>query len=182
MRCVSLVFVLLLSIYAARAVEVAPLSRQVMIISKILSYSKKIAKESGELRLGILGDRNNFVSRTLQKTMFESIKENEEARVEQRKIVPVLVDISKLSSANVHVLYITPGMKKHLERIVAHSRDKKILTISGVSEHLDKGVSIGILPKDDAYQIVLNLTGAEQEDAEFDAALHKLAKTMRSSR
>jgi hypothetical protein len=84
-------------------------------------------------------------------------------------------------SAKVHVLYITPGMKKHLAKIVAHSRDKKIITISGVAEHLDKGVSIGILPKDDAYQIVLNLTGAEQEDAEFDAALHKLAKTMRSS-
>jgi hypothetical protein len=73
-------------------------------------------------------------------------------------------------------------MKKHLEKIVVHSRDKKILTISGVAEHLDKGVSIGILPKGNAYQIVLNLTGADQEEVEFDAALHKLAKTMRSQR
>jgi ABC-type Zn2+ transport system substrate-binding protein/surface adhesin len=114
--------------------------------------------------------------------MFESIKENEKARVGQRKIVPVMVDIRKLKTAEVHVLYITPGTKTHLKKIVEHSREKKVLTISGVAEHLEQGVSIGILPKGDAYQIVLNLTGAEQEEAEFDAALHKLAKTMRSPR
>jgi hypothetical protein len=180
MRYLSIVVVLLLSISAARAVEVAPLSRQVMILTKVLSHSNKIVSETEDLQFGILGDRNDFVSKTLQKTMFESVKENEKARVGQRKIVPVMVDIRKLKTAEVHVIYITPGMKKHLKKIVEHSRDKKILTISGVAEHLDKGVSIGILPKGDAYQIVLNLTGADQEEVEFDAALHKLAKTMRS--
>lgn len=182
MRCVSIVVIVLLSIAAARAVEVAPLSRQVMILTKVLSHSKKISGKSGDLQFGILGDRNDFVSKTLQKTMFESIRENDKARVGPRKIVPVMVDIRKLKSAKVDVLYITPGMKKHLEKIVEHSRDKKILTISGVADHLDKGVSIGILPKDDAYQIVLNLTGADLEEVEFGPALHKLAKVMRSQR
>jgi len=180
MRYVSLVVVMLFLSASAQPVEVAPLSRQVLILTKVLSHSEKITKETGDLRFGILGDKNDFVSRTLQKTMFESIKENQKARVGQRKIAPVLVDISKLQSAKVHVLYVTPGMKKHLEKIITHSRKKKILTISGVAEHLEKGVSIGILPKDKAYQIVLNLTGAEQEEAQFDSALHKLAKTMRS--
>jgi len=181
MRCVLAMVVLLLP-FTARPVEVAPLSRQVMILAKVLSYSKKISIDTGDLRFGILGDKNDFVSKTLQKTMFESVKENEKARVGQRKIVPVMVDIRKLKTAEVHVLYITPGTKKHLKKIVEYSREKKILTISGVAEHLDQGVSIGILPKGDAYQIVLNLTGAEGEGADFDAALHQLAKTMRSQR
>ena len=182
MRYVAIFLILVLAIAAARAVEVAPLSRQVMILTKVLSHAKKIASESGELQFGILGDQNDFVSRTLQKTMYESVKENDKARVGERVIVPVMVDIRKLKTAKVEVLYITPGMNKHIEKIVAHTREKNILTISGVAEHLDKGVSIGILPKDDAYQIVLNLTGTEQEEVEFESALHKLAKTMRSSR
>lgn len=180
MRYVSVVVILLFLFTTARSVEVAPLSRQVMILTKVLSHAKKISGKSGDLQFGILGDKNDFVSKTLQKTMYESIKENDEARVGQRKIVPIMVDIRKLKTAEVDVLYITPGMKKHLKKIVEHSRDKKILTISGVADHLDKGVSIGILPKGDAYQIVLNLTGADLEEVEFDKTLHKLAKTMRS--
>lgn len=182
MRYVSTVVIVLLSISFSRAVEVAPLSRQVLILTKVLSHSKKISGKSGNLQFGILGDRNDFVSKTLQKTMYESIKENDKAQVGPRKIVPVMVDISRLKSAKVDVLYITPGMKKHLDKIVAYSRDKRVLTISGVADHLDKGVSVGILPKGDAYQIVLNLTGADQEEVDFDAALHKLAKIMRSER
>jgi hypothetical protein len=180
MRYVSIVVILLLLFSTARSVEVAPLSRQVMILTKVLSHSKNITGKSGDLQFGILGDQNDFVSKTLQKTMYESIKENDKARVGERVIIPVMVDIRKLKSAKVHVLYITPGMKKHLKKIVKYSRDKKVLTISGVAEHLDKGVSIGILPKGDAYQIVLNLTGADMEEVEFDPALHKLAKIMRS--
>jgi hypothetical protein len=182
MRCLWIVVILLLACATVLSVEVAPLSRQVMILTKVLSYAKKISSDSGDLLFGIVGDKNDFVSKTLQKTMFESVKENEEARVGQREIVPVMVDVRKLKTAAVHVLYVTPGTKKYLERIVAYSRNKKILTISGVAEHLDKGISVGILPKGDAYQIVLNLTGAEQEEVEFDSALHKLAKTMRSPR
>ena len=183
MRILSVVIaVLFLSLTPARPVEVAPLKRQVLILTNILSHAKKIASESGDLLFGIVGDKNDFVSNTLQKTLFESVKENRQALVGKRKIVPVLVDIRKLKSAQVHVLYVTPGLKKHVEKIVSFSRDKNILTITGVAEHLDGGVSIGILPKDDAYQIVLNLTGAEQEEVEFDSALHKLAKTMRSPR
>jgi hypothetical protein len=172
--------VLLIPFDAVRPVEVAPLKRQVLILTNILSHAKKIADETGDLLFGIVGDKDDFVSKTLQKTLFESVKEDKQALVGKRKIIPVMVDIRKLNSANVHVLYVTPGLKQHMEKIVAFSRGKKILTITGVADHLDGGVTIGILPKDDAYQIVLNLTGAEQEGVEFDSALHKLAKTMRS--
>ena len=183
MRTAFVVFLVLLVPFAAvRPVEVAPLKRQVLILTNVLSYAKKIVNDNGDMLFGIVGDKNDFVSKTLQKTLFESVKENRQALVGKRKIVPVLVDIRKLKSAQVHVLYVTPGLKKHVEKIVSFSRDKNILTITGVAEHLDGGVSIGILPKDDAYQIVLNLTGAEQEEVEFDSALHKLAKTMRSPR
>jgi hypothetical protein len=178
-KAIFVIFFLLLPLAAVRPVEVAPLKRQVMILSNVLSYSKKIASETGDLMFGIAGDRENFVSRTLQKTMFESIKEEQKAQVGKRKIVPVMLDVRKLDSTKVDVIYVTPGLKK-VDKIVSFARSKKILTITGVAEHLDAGVTIGILPKDDAYQIILNLTGAEQEEVEFDSALHKLAKTMRS--
>ena len=66
-----------------------------------------------------------------------------------------------------------------MEKITNLSRDKKILTLTGVPDYVDSGLTVGIGTKGRKPRIIINLLAAKAEGADFSSGLLNLAKVVK---
>ncbi len=160
-----------------------PVEIQVPIFFKILTFDRNLEKRSGKkLTIGIvhqsgykefLNAKNKFIE-TLNKTSIKKLKDIPVS------LVPIDVDNSDLedfvSKNEVSALYIAPLRAYNTEDIIKVIQNKKIVTMTGVIEQINSGVSIGIGSKGDKPLIIINLRSAKLEGVDFSSQLLKLAK------
>ncbi len=160
-----------------------PVEVQVPIFFKILTFDRNLEKRSGKkLTIGIvhqsgykesLNAKNKFIE-TLNKTSIKKVKDIPVS------LVPIDVDNNDLedfvSKNEVSALYIAPLRAYNIENIIKVSQNKKIVTMTGVIEQINSGISIGIGTKGDKPLIIINLRSAKLEGVDFSSQLLKLAK------
>jgi hypothetical protein len=73
------------------------------------------------------------------------------------------------------LIYVAPLRAYDVTKISNLSKKLKILTLTGVNEYIDFGLSITIGVKGDKPQIIINLPSAKAEGADFSSQLLKLA-------
>ena len=92
-----------------------------------------------------------------------------------------LEEVAALDSLReVDVLYITPLRAVNVEQVTAFSRKYHILTFTGVPDYMapSSGASVGVELKGGRPQIVINLSAAKAEGADFSSQLLKLARVV----
>ena len=164
----------------ASAAEAVPYNLQSKILIKVLTYERTLGSEAGELIIGILGNPSSNESVAAQNAMFNAIKDIGPFTIQKRPTT--VVKLSDPAEKRIHVLYITPGVEDRLSEVVLYARDHGILTVSGESSYMDKGISLGILPYMDqkkGTRIVISLKATKAEGADFASRLLRLATVLK---
>lgn len=162
---------------------------QIPILFKILTYDRNFEKKVEEkLVIGILYDSRNFYSEKI-KDEFSTVLDSLSAKTIKR-IPFTFVDLNYNSQESleyfielkgINAFYLAPGGQKHLKSIIQISQKSKILTTTGITDYIKKGISLGIGLKENKPEIWINLDSAKAEGSDFDANFLKLCKIIRKS-
>lgn len=80
------------------------------------------------------------------------------------------------------VFYVTPMRGADIEQIVRIARARQIRTMSGLTEYLLIGLSVGIGVRNDRPRIMINLDAAKAEGAAYQAQLLQMAEIVKTGR
>jgi hypothetical protein len=185
----ALGLVLALCAGVAAAAEPMPLrpDLQVPLLLKILTYDRHFEQKAGrELSIGISYAPEDPESKAAAEQILQTLYRFRDKTVKTLPIRYHLLEYTgadklqrSISERGVSVLYVAPGMSRHLEGLVTVSQGRDITTVTGVPDYVRRGISVGIGLADDRPQIVINQTSARAEGSEFDASLLRIATVVK---
>ncbi len=169
----------------AQTMEI-PVKNQFSLFAKILTYDRNFKNRSSkQIVLGIIYQRT-FRSSSAAKDEIISILEAPEGNVLGE--IPLryeLIDVStvidlreSIDRLNINIIYVTPLRAFSLDRISEITQSKKILTLTGVSQYAEEGLAVSIGIKNDRPQIIINLSSAKAEGADFSSNFLKLTRVI----
>ncbi|OQX28128.1 MAG: hypothetical protein BWK80_01595 [Desulfobacteraceae bacterium IS3] len=101
---------------------------------------------------------------------------------EMKKAVGRAIGASKLTEVNESpdlpsskpsVIYI--GNPEKFDKVKTYSSENKVLTITGIPELVEKGVTLGIASFDGKPKILLNISASESEGVNWNPAIMKIS-------
>lgn len=175
-----------LSTFISQAQDMAvPVEIQYPLFLKILTFDRNLKTRVGkEIIIGIVYQGKFRSSLKTKDELVDVIKKSSIKNVHDIPIKQVSINIdendleSTASKLEIDVLYITPIRAVDIESITKLSRNKKIVTLTGVTDYVKAGISVVIDVKDNQPQIVINLPGAKDEGVDFSSQLLRLSKVI----
>lgn len=163
-----------------------PVKVQFPLFLKILVFDRNLKERVGnEIVVGIVYQRKFKRSLKTRDEFVDVMKKSPIKKVEDIPIRQVSIDVdevdldSAVSKNKVDILYIAPVRALEMEKITNLSRDKKILTLTGVPDYVDSGLTVGIGTKGRKPRIIINLPAAKAEGVDFSSGLLNLAKVVK---
>lgn len=189
MKIISLAIIsafLWIWIGTVRAQEMAvPVEVQIPLFLKILTFDRNLKKRVGdEIVIGIVYQRKFKRSRMVKDQVVDVIGESSLWKVADIPVRQVSIDLdtvdlgSAVSKNEIDILYITPMRALGMEKIADITRAKKIMTLTGVPDYVESRLAVGIGIKGRKPWIIINLSAARAEGADFSSQLLKLAKVI----
>jgi len=162
-----------------------PIETQFPIFLKILTFDRNFQQRAKDgLNMLIVYQKKFRTSFLASQEINEVLRKMDINRVENIPIIYNFIDIDEvdLSSAitrgKINMIYICPLRGISLESIISLTRNKGILSFTGIPEYVVTGISIGLELKGEKTQILINLTAAKAERADFSSQLLKLCKVI----
>lgn len=164
-----------------------PVSLQYPILLKTLSFDRNLKARSGDaIVLGILYQGRYRRSLDVKDEMVNIANESAMRSVEGLPIRVVPMDYSdaamleeQISGKGINTLYVAPLRAADLTTISVLTRKHKVLTLTGVPEYVERGLSIGVVIKGGRPSLFVNLHASREEGANLDSQLLNLARTIR---
>jgi len=161
-----------------------PVNLQLPLFTKILTFDKNLAPHGNDsLRIAIVYQK---LYRYSDNTQQEFLNVVEMLELRQIKGIPVVfmsydlqttIELRKyFSEQKIDIIYIAPLRAAPVSEITEISRDLNILSLSGVTDYMKQGVSVGLDIKGDKPEILINQTNSKQESADFSSRLLNLVK------
>lgn len=159
-----------------------PVNLQAALMLKATKYDrafeKKISSPENKLYIGI-AYQQKFRKSILNKEEFELELEKIgfSAKIE---IVELVIDqdgnlISDENIDKIGIIYITPMRGIQIKKILDLSKDHQILTVTGILDYADAGVTMSFDLVKDRPKFVINRISAADEGCDFSSQLLKLA-------
>lgn len=160
---------MLLSLLAGPAdcqVQNAPPSVAAALTIKLAAFYKNIDTD-GDVSVYVMGSPQ--VAAELEKGIGTAIGPSRLARVFSGEEVP---------GQKPSILFV--GKQVNLDKALAYSRARKILTVTGLPDLVGRGVTLGIgVGNDGKTRVILNLESAVEENVSWNPAIMKIARTVR---
>jgi hypothetical protein len=164
-----------------------PARDQFPFFLKILSFERNLKCHGGkEMAMGILYDAGFDRSLRAKREMEQAVQRAQVKRSRDPSVHCVPIEVTRetdlgraLARAGVRILYIAPVPASCMKEVTKVSRSQQVLTLTGVPEYAESGVSVAISKKGPRPSIIINLVAARAEGADFDSRLLKLAKIVR---
>ncbi len=179
------VFVVLLFSSAHSQTMDIPVETQFPIFMKILTYDRNLQQRGKDgLNILIVYQKNFRTSFLTQETIKEVLRKININKVENISIKFSYLDIdefslqSEISRDKINAIYLCPLRGVSLESITSITRDRGVLSFTGISDYVESGIAIGFKLKSERTQIIINLTAAKAERADFSSQLLKLCKVI----
>lgn len=165
---------------------VVPMNVQVPLLLKILRFNRtQQFKTADELVIGIVYQGKFRTSLNLKDEFMKEIGNSSSAKYYHKPIRCLPIDLGDagdlteaMAGVNVDVLYVTPLRAVAMETIAGVSRAKKIVTLTGVPDYVEAGLAVGTDAKGGKPLIVINVTAAKAEGADFSSQLLKMSKVI----
>ena len=166
-----------------------PLDLQAKLLLKILTFDRNLEKRADSaVVVGIVYNPENTDSKKAKSEFSKALEKYSDKKVKGLPVSQIGLKYSSwaglldnIKSYNVSVLYVTSGNSDNLKGVLKASRADSVLTVTGVPKYVEEGVSIGFGLKENKPEIIVNLSSAEAEGADFSSQLLKLAKVIKSS-
>ena len=161
-----------------------PMDVQYPLFLKILAFDRELPKRAGtEIVIGLLYQERVRQSWLAKDEFMRAVQKSSIKKIHDRpvRVVPIAYDrITSLSEAlaerEIDVLYVAPLRATDLKEIVREVRRQKIMTLTGVPEYVEAGLSVGLALEGDSPEILVNLAASKAEGANFHAQLLRLAR------
>ncbi len=168
----------------AQGMEI-PAKIQISIFLKTLSFDRKLSERSGdELNMLIIYQGNYTPSQLASQEVSEALNELSINKVEGIPIKYYFLNIDEFNLLSavikhkINLIYVCPLRGISLKTITSISREKSIISFTGIPSYVESGISIGVGLKRDKPQIVINLTSSKAEGADFSSQLLNLSKVI----
>lgn len=163
---------------------VVPVDIHLPILFKVMSLEKKTNKSDLEIFVvAVVYEGSNEKSVTVKNEILLFNKSKQFELLDGKSVHFVTIDIGDtkdiqtlLHETNPCAIYIAPLTPNVLRQVISTTQKEKILSITGVPEYVDEGVSIGIGVKGDYPEIIINLAASKGEGAEFSSKVLGVAR------
>lgn len=158
-----------------------PVNIQIQLIAKILPFDRNITRFSGKINLYIVYQSSYRVSVNVKNEIANTMESNKTIKIDGKKINIIYVDLqttnleSEMKKNGAGVVYITHLRAYDLEIITGITSKHKSISITGIPEYKDNGVSITLDSKGGKSEIIINRNASKSEGCDFSAQLLKLA-------
>lgn len=181
----TMLVLLVLFQFAARAQEmVLPSGLQVQIFLKAMTFDRNLKKRSGDrIVVGVLYQKEYRESVVAQERIIASGQSAEAREISSIPLEFIPVELPSqpdlrqiLKELDIDVLYIVPLRAVDVGGLLDVTRSMQVVTVTGVPEYVERGVSMGFGVKGEKPLILVNLNASRLEGAEFTAQFLKLTK------
>jgi hypothetical protein len=163
-----------------------PLDLQYSLILKVLSFDRNFKGRVGsEIVIGIAYQRSFRTSLNIKDELLRAAQQVRAEDTEGASVRLVPIDVAAegdlaaiLAKENVKFLYITPLRAFDVRKLASVCREKRILSLTGVPDYTELGISVGFGVKGERPEIIINLLGAQAEGADFSSRLLSLARVI----
>ena len=184
--CAIILFWLTESALVAQSMPV-PIRVQYPLFLKMITYNRNLkAGTSDTIVLGVLYQQNFRSSLNVKEEFLTLMTEFPVKSVDGAPIRGIPINLSaevdlggELLKYKINVLYVTPLRAAGIESISAITRAAKVLTVTGVTEYVESGLSAGVGVKGEKPLLIINLPACKAEGADFDSRLLELARVIR---
>ena len=161
-----------------------PVKDQMPLFLKILSYDKNLPERGDEVVIGVVYQNRYRQSLLAKDELVAVMKQFRAVSGFPIHLVPLAIDektslADVLDDPRINVFYVSPLRAYDIEQITTVSRERAIVTLTGVPSYLEAGLSVSLDVKGGKPQILINLPASEAEGADFHSQLLKVARVFR---
>ena len=159
-----------------------PVDIQVPILMKIISFDRNLSARAGdEIVVGVLYQHGLRASTLAKEQFLDEAAQLPVIGGLRIRVVEIRIDgeqdlRSVIRGSGARVLYVTPVRSISMGVITGISRELGITTMTGVPEFVNSGIAVGVGLKGERPSIVINLSAAREEGADFSSQLLRLAR------
>lgn len=160
-----------------------PVSVQYPLFLKILTFDDNLELDTdAPLVIGVVFQSRFKKSLRAKDQFIDQVEVSEIGSVKERRITFVTIDLDQadlekeIESKQPDLLYISPLRGFETGKIYKISRQKDIVTLTGVPDYVVDGASIGLDIKRNKPQIIINLKASKEEGAQLKSQVLKLAR------
>jgi len=162
---------------------VVPMEQQVPLLLKILIFDRNLETRVGnEIVIGILYQERFRRSLNVKDDFINSTDHSIKNSVNNIPIKTVSIDVESndletvVMREKIDLFYIAPLRAFSMDKITDVSRSMRIMTLTGVPEYVEAGITVGIGLKGGRPNILINLEAAKAEGVDFSSRLLRLAQ------
>ncbi|MBI1939376.1 MAG: DUF4154 domain-containing protein [Ignavibacteriales bacterium] len=181
---IQLFLIFFFQVLFSQSVEV-PVDIQFPIFLKILTFDRKLQQRGKNgLSMMILYQKNYKPSYSIREEINKLLNQLAINRIESIPIKYNFVDIDEVNlhaaliKYHTNLIYICPLRGVALQTITQTTKELGVLSFTGVPEYVEEGVSVGIELKGEKPHIMINITSAKAEQAEFSSQLLRVSKIL----
>ena len=164
-----------------------PVDLQLPLFTKILTFDKNLEQRAGDsLRITVVYQKLYRYSDNTREAFFSTAGIMGLRKINGIPIVLLSHDLHTaeelqkfISEQKIDIIYIAPLRAVPVDEITGLSRELKVLSISGVTDYMQQGVSVGLDIKGDKPEIIINKNNSGQEGADFSSRLLHLARIIK---
>lgn len=166
---------------------VVPVDIHLPILFKVLNLEKGASKpDTGAFIVAIIYESSNAGSVAVMNEILAFCNREQQNLMDDKSITFITVDIHKtknfqeiIHATKAFALYVAPLSPVALHRVTGASQKEKMLSMTGVPEYVDEGVSLGVGVKGDSPEIIINLTSSKEEGSEFSSKVLGVARIVK---
>ena len=163
-----------------------PPPMQASLFAKILTFDRNLKVRAGnDIRIGVLYQRKVRASIEAQVDFIRAMCPDPSQRIEGLALKCMALEWTDAADVEatllrngIRFLYVAPLRAVAIEEIVAISHARKITTLTGVPEYVEKGIALGLTLRAERPLILVDLAGSRAEGANFNSQLLKLAQVV----
>ncbi|MBD3240023.1 MAG: DUF4154 domain-containing protein [Chitinivibrionales bacterium] len=166
-RIAWLAFAILLAFCttAFTGTEKAPEKVQAALFMKLLAFHKGIA--SGGDVVVYVAAASDFAA---------ELRKGIGKKIGSAELVSV-IEGNETPTEKPSVIYI--GSEELVDSLTSYTRTHDLLSITGIPGLVERGISLGVGTQDGKPTVRINTTASKEESAEWDAAIFKIATTVK---
>lgn len=160
-----------------------PVELQVNLFAKVLRFDRSLEEQQGdELVVGVLYQERVRDSDLAKDAFIEEVRKTSLTIQDRRvKTVPLAAgtpeDLARsIEEHGLDLLYVGPVRALDIGKFSRVTRSLSVITLTGVPQFVEDGLSIGIGLAQDRPEIIINVDAARLEGASFQARLLQLAR------
>lgn len=162
-----------------------PRDKQMLLIMKVMGYDRnlpdKLKDRSSMVKIGVLFEAENKISEQCRDEILKIIETlSGQFNILGHKVsgieVPFSADLSaSLGQLGVHATYFCDGIDTELASAISSTQEAKVLSVSGHTDIVTQGVSVGFGLEKNKAKIFVNLKSSVAEGVNLSSAFLRIA-------